>query len=222
MDEEIGKIKIFEGMIPTRKQIPEMALLLMLIGILVPTAMYTIRLSSPTPAQLLVAISIALFASVLFLWIMDATGLLVFRAAWISKAIYGAAITSILGTSVAVYKDFFYDSKYPYEGAWQVELTDTNAPTSPLEFSFVIAYSESGQRYWGYSNLISRSADPKAVVWVEATDIAPEENSAELRLHFGDGTQRIYKWPVELQRRGRYLKSSTASSGFTLEMRRPA
>ena len=70
-----------------------------------PASTHNFRLTDPSPAELLVAVSIALFASVLFLWIMDATGLLPFRAAWISKAVYGAAITSILGTSVAVYKD---------------------------------------------------------------------------------------------------------------------
>jgi len=88
----------------SRQKVPELAFTLMIAGILVPTAMYSFRLTSPSPAELLVAVSIALFASVLFLWIMDATGILPFRAAWISKAVYGAAITSILGTSVAVYK----------------------------------------------------------------------------------------------------------------------
>src|SRR5580700_2617368 len=115
----------------SRKRVPEMALLLMLIGILAPTALYSFRLTSPSPAELLVAISIALFASVLFLWILDATGLMPFRAPWISKAVYGAAITSILGTSVAVYKDFFYANKYPFEGAWQATITKIDDPTHP-------------------------------------------------------------------------------------------
>jgi hypothetical protein len=65
-----------------RKKVPELALSLMLMGILVPTALYSFKLasSSPTPADLLVAVCIALFASVLFLWIMDATDILPFKA----------------------------------------------------------------------------------------------------------------------------------------------
>lgn len=96
----------------TRKKVTEMALLLMLVGILLPAASYSVRLTHPTPSDLLVAISVALFSSVLFLWILDATSLLTFRAAWMSKAIYGAAIVSVLGTSVGVYKDYFQGSKY--------------------------------------------------------------------------------------------------------------
>jgi hypothetical protein len=132
-----------DKLVVDRKRIPEMALTLMLVGILAPTAMYSFRLSSPTPADLLVAVSIALFSAVLFLWILDATNLMPFRAAWISKAVYGAAITSILGTSVAVYKDFFYADKYPFEGAWQVSIEKADDPTHPTETILLLSYSRS-------------------------------------------------------------------------------
>src|SRR5437763_1364461 len=116
--------------IPKVGQVPGIALTLMLLGILMPTAFYSIKLaqSSPTPADLLVAVCIALFSSVLFLWIMDATGILPFKAAWISKSVYGAAIVSVLGTSVGVYKDYFNARKYPYEGAWQIMLISNADP----------------------------------------------------------------------------------------------
>ena len=102
------KINDLSVNLSAKKNIPEMALLLMLAGILLPTALYSFRLQSPSAPELLVAVSVALFASVLFLWILDATDIMPFRAPWISKSVYGAAIVSILGTSVAVYKDYFY------------------------------------------------------------------------------------------------------------------
>lgn len=208
----------------SRQRIPEAAFLLMLLGILAPTAIYSFRLTttSPSPADLLVAVSIALFASVLFLWIMDATALLPFRAAWISKAVYGAAITSILGTSVAVYKDFFYADKYPFEGAWQVMLTKTTDETHPIEFMLLLSYSQAGGRYWGYSNLIANSTDAKTLVWIEAIDVSLEQPNAVLRLHFGDGSQQVVQLPLSVEKKGRLLKSRQPSSQLSLELRRPA
>jgi hypothetical protein len=215
---------LLERYIPDRKKIPEAALALMLLGILFPTAFYAFHLAqgSPTPADLLVAVSISLFASVLFLWIMDATDILPFKAAWISKSVYSAAIVSILGTSVAVYKDYFNAHKYPYEGPWQVVLTNSTDSTHPIEFSTILTYSENGGRYWGYSNLISMAQEPATIVWAEVTDFVPEEKTIQLRVHLRDGTQRLYDWPLDVSRKGRFLKSKQPSSGFTVELRRPA
>jgi hypothetical protein len=212
---------LMKQMALARKRVPEMALLLMLIGILAPTALYSFRLTSPTPAELLVAISIALFASVLFLWIMDATGLLIFRHPWISKAVYGAAITSILGTSVAVYKDFFYTHKYPFEGAWETTITKTADPPHPAELWLLLSYSESGDRYWGYSNLLATSSDPKVLVWVEAVDVSPEQRTARLRLHFGDGSQQVCQWTLLIEKKGKFMRSNAPNCEASVEFRRP-
>ena len=95
----------------------------MLAGILIPSVVYSLNLKDPTPAELLIAICIALFSSVLFLWILDATSVLRFRSEWIGKSIYGAAIASIIGTSVAVYSDAFSERKYPYEGRWEISIS---------------------------------------------------------------------------------------------------
>jgi hypothetical protein len=92
------------------------ALLLMLASVLLPSAYYSYHLKDPTASQLLIAICIGLFSSLLFLWIMDAVSILRFRAEWVSKSVYGAAIVSILGTSVGVYQQAFSENKYPYEG----------------------------------------------------------------------------------------------------------
>jgi len=207
--------------LPKVAQVPGIALTLMLLGILAPTAFYSFKLtqSSPTPADLLVAVSISLFSSVLFLWIMDATSILPFRAAWISKSVYGAAIASILGTSVAVYSNYFSARKFPYEGAWQAVLTSTANPNRPTELLIVLTYSEGAAKYWGYSNLVSGSQD--SVLWAEVTDFAPDEKTLELRVHLSDGTQRVYKWPISAGRKGKLFKSDKNDSNLGLELRRP-
>ena len=204
------------------KNIPEMALLLMLAGILLPTALYSFRLQSPSAPELLVAVSVALFASVLFLWILDATDIMPFRAPWISKSVYGAAIVSILGTSVAVYKDYFYLDKHPAAGLWEVTLTNSADPTHPKEFPLLLSFSEAGDRYWGYSALIANSTDSKTLVWVEAVDVSPRDGNATLRLHFGDGSVEVFKWTVSVQKKGKYMESTKPSSGFDIQLHRPA
>jgi hypothetical protein len=72
-----------------------LAFLLMLAGILLPTVKYAYYLREPSPAQLLVAVCMALFSAVLYLWILDATSILPFRSPWVSSSVYGAAIVSV-------------------------------------------------------------------------------------------------------------------------------
>ncbi len=216
-EESIGIL----GNIPKLAQVPSIALTLMLLGILLPTAFYSFKLaqSSPTPSDLLVAVCMALFSSVLFLWIMDATSILPFRASWISKSVYGAAIMSVLGTSVAVYKDYFNTRKYPYEGAWNVVLTSNASPNSPIEFPVILTYSEAAGAYWGYSNLVPKSQS--SIIWAEVTDLAPDEKALELKVYLSDGTQHTYKWPIGVERKGKLFKSVKEDASFSLELRRP-
>jgi hypothetical protein len=202
-----------------RKKVPEVALILMLVGILLPTALYSFRLTAPTAAELLVAISIALFASVLFLWIMDATGILIFRAAWMSKAVYGAAIVSILGTSVAVYKDYFSTHKYPYEGAWQATLTSNDDPSHRVEFSLLLSYSEPAATYWGYSNLIA--TDTRSIIWTRVSEFSPEEHTLSAEIYWGDGARKNFQWSIEAQRKATFVRSVRAKTDFVIELHRP-
>ena len=60
----------------TRYQIPTLALGAMLVAILAPTVMYSTNLRGPTPAELLIAICIAMFSGVLSLWVLDITDIL--------------------------------------------------------------------------------------------------------------------------------------------------
>ena len=111
--------------------------------------------------------------------------------------------------------------KYPYEGAWQVILTSSNDPTHPAEFNVVLTYSADGGRYWGYSNLISTVQDSKGPEWVEVTDFVPEGKAIQCRVHYTDGTQRVYEWPLMVSHKGRLLKSQQPKSDLSVELRRP-
>jgi hypothetical protein len=136
----------------------------MVVGILVPTVMYALLLKKPTPTDLLVSVCICLFSCVIVLWILDATGFLPFRADWISKSIYGIAISSVLGTSVAVYRGAFGTSsptavpKHPFEGRWDLTMRvswrnrmylDMDVP---VEHILLMTYSQDNDAYVGYSD----------------------------------------------------------------------
>ena len=132
--------------------ISTIALLLMLAGILIPTAKYAFGLREPTPAQLLVAVSMAMFSAVLFLWILDSTSLLRFRSPWVARSVYAAAITSILGTSVGVYRDAFNESKYPYDGLWEITVWQTSKSEPVAQRQLLMAFSKNPPFFRGFSD----------------------------------------------------------------------
>lgn len=196
----------------------------MLVGILVPAASYSFRLSNPTPSELLVAISVGLFSSVLFLRILDATSLLTFRTAWMSKAIYGAAIASVIGTSVGVYKDYFESSKYPYDGVWHLSLK-RSADAEPIECLLLVTYSKNAEKYWGYSNFATTvNADNKTKVtyWFELIDYVPEERKARFRMVVSDGSEKTIEQSLKSNRKGKLLTFPDGPPVYPyVELRRP-
>ena len=199
-----------------------LALFLMLIGVLLPSVIYSIKLKDPTPAQLLVAICIALFSSVIFLWILDATSILRFRAEWVSKTIYGAAIASILGTSVAVYQDAFSERKYPYEGRWEMTIQDPNDTQGYLaRNSLVLSYSESAGTYWGYSDFqSSNDTDLTRTFWLKVVDFDPKKPRIELLLYLKSGGKMPLNASLVVERQGRLFRCKP-NSRFLLNLSRP-
>jgi hypothetical protein len=140
---------------------------------------------------LLVAICIALFSSIVFLWILDAVSILRFRSEWVSKSIYGAAIASVLGTSVAVYKDAFTTRKYSYEGGWQLQIIpQVQAPD--ISLPVLLMFSEQSDVYWGYSEY-HPSKEPEGTIWGQVTVFAPKGASASvsIRLFSNNGREKI-------------------------------
>jgi len=100
--------------------IPALALLFMLGGILAPATFYSFRLQDPTPTQLIVGVSIALFASILFLWILDAMNILRFRSPWVSRSVFTIGISAIITATVGIYKDAFTEHLHPFDGLWRL------------------------------------------------------------------------------------------------------
>jgi hypothetical protein len=173
------------------KDVPSLALTLMLAGVVLPSVFYSYRLIDPTPSELLVAICIALFSSIVFLWILDAVSILRFRSEWVSRSIYGAAIASVLGTSVAVYKDAFTTRKYSYEGGWQLQITP-QTQAADVSLPILLMFSEQSDVYWGYSEF-HPSKDPEGTVWVQVTAFAPKgvKANVSIRLISSSGREKI-------------------------------
>ncbi|MES2772927.1 MAG: hypothetical protein V4722_01995 [Bacteroidota bacterium] len=161
--------------------IPTIALGLMLSAILAPSVKYSLNLYNPSAAELLVAISIALFSSVLFLWILDATSILKFRSAWISKSIYGAAIVSVIGTSVGVYKDYFDPNKYPYSGKWIISVLNKNDSNFILNNNIALVYSEHSKLYWGYTDIQKNGVDSSVAITAEMIQFDEKSYEATLK-----------------------------------------
>jgi hypothetical protein len=164
------------------------ALVLMLASVLLPSAYYSYHLKDPTPSQLLVAISIGVFSSVVFLWILDSVAILQFKSPWVSRSVYGVAVASILGTSVGVYKDAFSDLKYPYEGRWEVSVISKDGEV--VHKIVALAYSDRSDTYWGNSDYAPvLPNDSTSAVWVGLTDFSPVENRVVIRWYLGDGSR---------------------------------
>jgi hypothetical protein len=164
------------------------ALLLMLAAIIVPPVMYSVNLRNPTPAELLVAISIGMFASTLYLWVLDATNTLPFRSAWVSRGVYSAAIVSILGTSVGVYKDAFVPP-YPYQGEWLLSIRE-NGETLAAQRPVALSFSRQTGTYWGYGDSPSGFLRDKPDSWLKVVSFDPRSKRLELQVRFSDAKER--------------------------------
>jgi hypothetical protein len=189
------------------EKIPGTAVTLIMAAILLPAVMNAMRLASgrPTPADLLVAICISLFSGVIFLWILDAVSILKFRSEWLSKSVYGAAIVSVLGTSVAVYKDYFATRKYIYEAPWALEYTEKDYLKRA---QMIILYSDHAGAYWGYSDFDSsdqKGDDP--IVWIKIDELDPTAKEIMLQLYRKSGKTQVEKYPLTIERDNKLIIS---------------
>jgi hypothetical protein len=91
------------------------------LGILLPPILYGVLLHPRWAGDVLVAVGVCLFSALVYLWTLHAISVITFRDAWMSKAIFGAAITGILGTSVIVFRTQLATS-FPFEGRWEFHL----------------------------------------------------------------------------------------------------
>jgi hypothetical protein len=207
---------------PPAKDIPRIALLLMLAGVLMPSVFYSYHLRDPTPSELLLAICIGVFSSVVYLWILDAVSILRFRAEWIGKSIYGAAMASILGTSAAVYKNAFSDSQYPYEGRWDLQVFDDGKKEEYFNSTVALVYSVQSDAYWGYSNYRwPPSSNPSAAwyVWIGIDDFDPKASQLATTARAPNGGEVKFRVHVEKQRAGKQFEGKTEN--ITIRLARP-
>lgn len=212
---EIGGIKY---------KIPNMALTLMVAALLIPAAQYAIRLDDPTPAQLLVAICISLFSSVVCLWVLDAVSILRFRSEWVSRSIYGAAIASVLGTSVGVYQGAFAERKFPYEGAWILRVHSVADDTFVADHTVVLIHSDSTGTYWGYSETsLDDTEENKKAIAAEVVEFAPESGDIAVRLLLFDGNEIAVEQQLSSEKKEkRYVtKTNETTEKYKITLTRP-
>ncbi len=179
-----------------RSIIPSIALIMMIAGILFPAVFYSANLRHPTPTTLLVAICVCLFASVIFLWILDATSILQFRKEWISKSIYGAAISSVLGSSVAVYKDFFEADKYPLRGSWEIMIIDSQSNKTIFDNELLLGYCRNNAEYYGFSELDMKGTDSSLVSFIEIKKLSLNDNNVIADFVFRNGNRKCFIWDI--------------------------
>jgi hypothetical protein len=135
--------------------IVRVAIVAMLIGIMAPPLVnvwQAFRQGSLTPVQVITAVCMSVFASVLVLWILDATRLRAFPSNWMSRAIWALAISSILSAGIGMWKGQFTDRANPFDGLWKVSCwTDSGEQIADAE-ELIFAYNKPAHRYQGFSS----------------------------------------------------------------------
>lgn len=191
------------------------ALIIMLAIILIPPLFYAAKLLTSTTAanEIIVSISISVFASVVYLWILDVTNVLSFRSIWVSRSVYGAVIVSILGTSTAVYKGYFVEDKYPFRGAWEVTYRNQ-------VYNASISFSKNSDTYWGYTDVIlEKKENETRSLSIEIIDLKPEDNILVIR-EVVDGEKFEEHFPIAIKRNGKLIeKANKDGQNFRLKRR---
>jgi hypothetical protein len=204
------------------RQIPQLTLMAVVIAVLMPAANYSIRLNDPTPSQLLVAICIGVFSSVVCLWILDSVGIQRFRSEWVAKSVWAAAIVSVLGTGVGVFQGAFAERKYPYEGAWAIRVYSPTNKTLIAEHQAVMIYSQSSEAYWGYSETsLPPSPQPERAISTEIVSFDEKKLQITLRLLFADGRQMVLEKALIVERKGIRFQSPASATDLSITLARP-
>lgn len=109
---------------------------------------------------------------------------------------------SVLGTSVAVYKDYFATRKYIYEGPWAFEKDYAKSA------HMIISYSDQAGVYWGYSDFDSsdqKGEDP--IVWIKVDELDPTKKEIILQMYRKSGKIQVEKDPVTIEREDKLIIS---------------
>jgi hypothetical protein len=216
-------------------------------GILFPSVWYALVLRPISPSDVLVASSICLFSSIVYLWTLHSISIVQFRDPWMSKAIFGAAITAILASSAATFKAQLSMNPFPLEGTWDLKLerkTEQTEPTGPTTKAqtlcvwagkVIVAYSPAKNSYVGYAEdqpdlWASCDYGVRAIDhidWVQSTSTVEVQvsNFAVSDIHTQERqTPKVLTFTVE-QHAGRWANKTPVdanpSSAFILRLSRP-
>jgi hypothetical protein len=127
----------------------------------------------------------------------------------ISKSVYGAAIVSVLGTSVAVYSSAFSERKHPLEGLWEIEIKDGDVFDT---HSLIMMFSDQSKAYWGYSDFRKLKDSAPLSQWISVKEFDPSAKSLRITRSFKDEEKNVSWTNFKTDRDGR-LYFSDQSSG---------
>ena len=202
--------------------IPRLALTAVVVAVLLPAAKYSMNLQDPTPTQLLVAVCIGVFSSVLCLWLLDAVSMVQFRSSAVSKSIYAAAIISILGTGAGVFQGAFAGRKWPYEGAWTLRVRSNSDDTYVVDHRVVLIHSESADVYWGYSEAsFPTSKQTNHAIFAEVVEFAPEDGNLSLLILMPDHEERAVHQAMTSEAKGARFVSKDSDGKYSTTLTRP-
>ena len=192
------------------RQLPYMALTMMMVAILLPAVNYSMRLGDPTPQQLIVAICIGIFSSVFCLWILDSVGVVTFRSPALRGTIYTAGVGAIIAAGVAGFRGGLSDRAYPYEGVWNIRVHSVADNSFVVDHSAVLIYSRSASAYWGYSETLKPEQGPSQAAALELVEFLPDTPSIALRLYFRDAENISIKQSLVEKQDGKRFESKSS------------
>ncbi|GMV05300.1 MAG: hypothetical protein AMXMBFR53_15790 [Gemmatimonadota bacterium] len=154
----------------------------------------------------MVRISSALFFIVtLSLWAFDSVGFLRFRHSWMSKAVWGVGVSSILATSVLFYQSPTQESVVPpLQGFWRAQV---RYPTGQDSYALaahevMMLYMDKQQAYYAHSDV-----QFGRYITIRALDIGSDEVDVELGQDSGSSRGR-YALAVDLKRERLVISSN--------------
>lgn len=111
----------------------------------------------PNLRETLAAACATFFVITLFLWVFDAIDIFPFRNAWMSKAVWGTGVASILSTSVLVYSQIIGPQQRELDGIWQARAqyrsVENSQSYSRKDHTVIMTYDADAGAYVGQSDV---------------------------------------------------------------------
>ena len=145
--------------------------------------------------------------------------------AWASKAVWGAAIVSILAPELECFGELSLSESTLRRGQW---IYDCRRPGTgfSIERKVILIHSESADTYYGFSDVSRGSSDANdSVNWLEVVDFTPDNGSITVRLVDRDGHASVIEKVLTANKSKTQFKSSDAKSTsgptYSISLTRP-